>query len=166
MGLLLPTTCLRARDSRIRARCTVSVLPTLLRALLLISLLLTPPAQSDRPSGAGDRGMGYRLGWLPYWRSEDDVQSRGLHRLRLLLAAMPLLAGVYAAYEATSPGLEPSTFVIELARRLPLALILAIAVYCLVSIVSAILLRLHRVSIAAQAERNEVKRPRSWRLIR
>jgi hypothetical protein len=111
-------------------------------------------------------GAKVHLGWMPYWRSEDDVQSRGLHRLRLLLVAMPLLAGVYAAYEATSPGLDPSTFVIELARRLPLALILAIAVYCLVSIVSAILLRLHGVSIAAQAERNEVKRPRSWRLIR
>ena len=87
-------------------------------------------------------------------------------RLRLLLAAMPLLAGAYEAYEAASPGLEPYTFVTELARRLPLALILAIAVYCLASIVSAILLRLHRVSTAAQAERNEVKQPRSWRLIR
>jgi hypothetical protein len=93
------------------------------------------------------------------------MQSRGLHRLRLLLAAMPLLAGVYEAYEAASPGLEPSKLVIELARRLPLALILAIAVYCLVSIVSAVLVRLHRVSIAAHAERDEVKRPRSWRLI-
>ena len=78
------------------------------------------------------------------------------HRLRLLLAAMPLLAGVYEGYEAASPGFEPSTFVIELAHRLPLALIIAIAVYCLVSMVSAVLLRLHHVSIAAQAERNEV----------
>ena len=46
-------------------------------------------------------------------------------RLRLFLAAMPLLAGVYEAYEAASPGFEPSTFGLELARRLPLALILA-----------------------------------------
>ena len=85
-------------------------------------------------------------------------------RLRLLLAAMPLLAGVYEAYEAANPGFEPSTFGLELARRLPLALLLAIAVYCLFGIVSAVLLRLHHVSIAAQAERNEVKPPRSWRL--
>ena len=94
------------------------------------------------------------------------MQSRGPHRLRLLSAAMPLLAGVYEAYEAASPGLKVSNFFVELARRLPLALSLAIAVYCLVSIVSAVLLRLHRVSIAAHAERNEVKQPRSWRLIR
>ena len=109
--------------------------------------------------------MGYRLGWLPFW-SGDDMQTRGLHRLRLLFAGMPVLAGVYEAYEAASPGLKFSTFAAELARRLPLALILAVAVYCLVSLVSAVLLRLHRVSIAAHAERNEVKRPRSWRLMR
>ena len=83
-----------------------------------------------------------------------------------MLAAMPLLAGVYEAYEAASPGFEPSTFGLELARRLPLALILAMAVYCLVGMVSAVLLRLHHVSITAQAERNEVRRPRSWHLKR
>jgi len=87
-------------------------------------------------------------------------------RLRLLLAAMPLLAGVYEAYEAASPGFEPSTFGLELARRLPLALILAMAVHCLIGILNAVLLRLRHVSVAAQAERNEVKRPRSWRLKR
>ena len=86
-------------------------------------------------------------------------------RLRLFLAAMPLLAGVYE-YEAASPGFEPSTFGLELARRLPLALILAMAVHCLIGILNAVLLRLRHVSIAAQAERNEVKRPRSWRLKR
>ena len=42
------------------------------------------------------------------------MQSRGPHRLRLLLAAMPLLAGVYEAYGAVSPGLH-SIFFVELA---------------------------------------------------
>ena len=82
-------------------------------------------------------------------------------RLRLLLAAMPLLAGVYEAYEAANPGFDPSTFGLELARRLPLALILAIAVYCLFGIVSAALLRLRgntgavlRLSSRSQIQRS------------
>jgi hypothetical protein len=103
------------------------------------------------------------------------MQSRGFHRLRLLLAAMPLLAGVYEAYAVASPDLEHqqviawlATFVNKLALRLPLALILAIVVYGLVNVVGAVLLRLRRVSVAAQAARNEIElsRPRSWRMMR
>ena len=61
--------------------------------------------------------------------------SRGFHRLRLLLAAMPLLAGVYEAYAAEN------AFFSELVLRLPLALIMAIVVYGLVSVVGAVLFR-------------------------
>ena len=86
--------------------------------------------------------------------------SRGFHRLRLLLAAMPLLAGVYEAYAAANADLEQqqvitwlSAFFSELVLRLPLALFMAIVVYGLVSVVGAVLLRLDRVSVAAQAAR-------------
>jgi hypothetical protein len=81
---------------------------------------------------------------------------------------MPLLAGVYEAYAVASPDLELTTFFSNLALRLPLALILAIVVYGLVSVVGAVLLRLHRVSVAAQAARNEIElsRPRTWRMMR
>ncbi len=72
-------------------------------------------------------------------------ESHGFHRLRLLLAAMPLLAGVYEAYAAEN------AFFSELMLRLPLALIMAIVVYGLVSVVGAVLLRLDRVTVAAQA---------------
>ena len=94
--------------------------------------------------------------------------GRGFHRIRLLLAAMPLLAGVYEAYAAASPELRLTTFFSNLALRLPLALILAIVVYGLVSVVGAVLLRLDRVSVAAQAARNkiELSRPRTWRMMR
>jgi hypothetical protein len=95
--------------------------------------------------------------------------SRGFHRLRLLLVAMPLLAGLYEAY-AASPALEHQqaiawlpTFVSQLALRLPLALILALVVYGLVTVVGAVLLRLHDVSIAAQAARNKIALSRPTR---
>lgn len=100
----------------------------------------------------------------------DDMQRRGFHRLRLFLAAMPLLAGVYEAYARASPALEHQqviawlpTFVGKLALRLPLAIILALFVYGLVTVVYAFLLRLHHASIAAQAARNkiELSRPRT-----
>jgi hypothetical protein len=93
------------------------------------------------------------------WRS-------GFNLLRLLLVAMPLLAGVYDAYDATSrdskhePVIAWSiTFVEKLATRLPLTLILAFVVYGLVSVVGSVLWRLHGMSIAAQAARHAVERP-------
>ena len=107
--------------------------------------------------------------------STSQRVSRGFHRLRLLLAAMPLLAGVYEAYAAANADLEQqqvitwlSTFFSELVLRLPLALFLAIVVYGLVSVVGAVFLRLDRVSVAAQAARNkiELSRPHAWRMMR
>ena len=58
---------------------------------------------------------------------------------------MPLLAGVYEAYAAEN------AFFSELALHLPLALFMAFVVYGLVSVVGAVLLRLDRVTVAAQA---------------
>jgi len=93
------------------------------------------------------------------WRS-------GFKQLRLLLVAMPLLAGVYEAYDAASRDLEHEpvvawsiTFVEKLATRLPLTLILVFVVYGLVSVVGAVLWRLHGTSIAAQAARHAVETP-------
>jgi len=72
--------------------------------------------------------------------------SRDFRRLRLMLTAMPLLAWVYEAYAVASPDLEHqqiiawlTTFVNKLALRLPLALILAIVVYSVVSVLGAVL---------------------------
>jgi hypothetical protein len=73
--------------------------------------------------------------------------SRGFHRFPLLVATIPLLAGVYEAYAAAN------AFFSELLLRLPLALFMAFVVYCLVSVVGAVLLRLNRASVAAQAAR-------------
>ena len=75
--------------------------------------------------------------------------SRGFHRFRLLVATMPLLAGVYEAYAAAN------AFFSELLLRLPLALFMAFVVYCLVSVVGAVFLRLDRASVAAQAARHD-----------
>ena len=68
--------------------------------------------------------------------------AKWVKQLRLLLVAMPLLAGVYEAYDAASRDLEHEpviawsiTFVEKLATRLPLTLILAFVVYGLVSVV-------------------------------
>ena len=81
---------------------------------------------------------------------------------------MPLLAGIYDAYTA-SGGLDHdqslgwvTAFFSELALRIPLALILAFVVYGFVSLVGAVLLRLHRASVAAQASRHQIElsRPR------
>jgi hypothetical protein len=75
---------------------------------------------------------------------------------------MPVLAGVYDVFDAASHASEQNawwtTFFDKLATRLPLALILAIIVYGLVTAVAAILHRLHGVSVAAQAARKTIER--------
>ena len=76
---------------------------------------------------------------------------------------MPLLAGVYEAYAVATRALEHQqvawlpTFVWKLTLRLPLSIILALFVYGLVTVVGAVLLRLHNSSIAAQAGRNKIE---------
>ena len=84
-------------------------------------------------------------------------------RLRLFLAAMPLLAGLHEAFAAAGRAMEQqpsvdwlSTFCNELALRLPISLILAFAVFVLVSAGSAFLSRLHGASGAAQAARYDI----------
>jgi hypothetical protein len=79
---------------------------------------------------------------------------------------MPLLAGVYEAYEAASRNSEHevaitwlASFVDELATRLPLMLILAFVVYGLVSMVGSVLWWLNGASIAAQAARHAIETP-------
>jgi hypothetical protein len=72
---------------------------------------------------------------------------------------MPLLAGMYEAYAAASSG-SLSSFVDELAPRLPLTLILALIVYVLVTLSGAIFSRLNGVSVAAQAARYPIERSR------
>lgn len=97
--------------------------------------------------------------------------NRGYTQLRILLSAMPFLAGLYDAY-TVSHGSIDSIFFSELAPRLPLALILASVVYGFVSLVGAFLLRLHGASVAAQASRHQIElaRPRDrhgrWRVIK
>ena len=72
-----------------------------------------------------------------------QLSTRGFDQLRLLLAAMPLVAGVYAAAVASS---DSRPFFNEMDRRLPFALILAFVIYVLVSVAGLVFLRLHRVS--------------------
>lgn len=83
------------------------------------------------------------------------------HPIRPLFTAMPLVAAVYDAYSAAGhgSGLEMlNAFVERLATVLPLALIMGALVYGLVSVVGALLSRLHGASIAAQAARHEIER--------
>jgi hypothetical protein len=82
-------------------------------------------------------------------------------RLRLFLAAMPLLAGVHEAFAAASR--DPlqqgivwfSAFCNELAIRLPLSLILALTVFALIGAAAAFLSRLDGASVSAQAARHD-----------
>jgi hypothetical protein len=79
--------------------------------------------------------------------------SRGFHRLGLLYAAIPVLAGVYDAYELAADYLEQQHAINWLAifvPRLCLALILAFVVYALFRAAGSVLVRLHRVALAAQ----------------
>jgi hypothetical protein len=84
-------------------------------------------------------------------------------RLRLFLAAMPLLAGLHEAFTAAGRAQEQqqgldwlSTFCSELALRLPISLILALAVFVLFSAATAFLSRLDGASVSAQAARHDI----------
>lgn len=84
-------------------------------------------------------------------------------RLRLFLAAMPLLAGLHEAFAAAGRHMEQqqgidwlSTVCNEIALRLPLSLILAFVVFAVISAATAFLLRLHSASVAAQAARHDI----------
>ncbi len=76
---------------------------------------------------------------------------------------MPLLAGLHEAFDAAGRDLEQqqgigwlSTVCNELALRLPLSLILAFAVFAVVSAATAFLSRLHGASVAAQGARHDI----------
>ena len=84
-------------------------------------------------------------------------------RLRFSLAAMPLLAGMCEAIVAAGRIMAQqrgnawlSTFGYELALRLPLSLILAFAVFAIISAAIALLSRLDGASVAAQAARHDI----------
>jgi hypothetical protein len=84
-------------------------------------------------------------------------------RLRLFLAAMPLLAGLHEAIMAAGRHMEQqhgidwfSTFCGEAAVRLPLSLVMSFAVFALVSAAGALLLRLGGASLSAQAARHNI----------
>ena len=84
-------------------------------------------------------------------------------RLRLFLAAMPLLAGLNEAFAAAGhdmehqPGIDwLSKFCNELALRLPLSLILAFTVFALMGAAGAFLSRLDGASVSAQAARHDI----------
>jgi hypothetical protein len=83
-------------------------------------------------------------------------------QLRLFLAAMPLLAGLQEAFVAASHDVEQQgidwlgTFCSEVALRVPISLILAFAIFALVSAAGALLLRLDGASVSAQAARNNI----------
>ena len=89
-------------------------------------------------------------------RTADRI-SRVFHRLGLLYAVIPVLAGIYVAYELAR-GLEQQrtidwlTIVInELLPRLGLSLLLAFFVYGLFRAAGLFVVRLDRVSLAAHA---------------
>jgi hypothetical protein len=76
--------------------------------------------------------------------------SRGFHRLGILYAAIPVLAGVYDAYEVAAHYLEQKQTIDWLVPRLGLALILAFVVYALFRAAGLVLVRLHCVALATQ----------------
>jgi hypothetical protein len=84
-------------------------------------------------------------------------------RLRFFLAAMPLLAGLHEAFTATARHVEQqqgihwfSTFCGEVAVRLPISVVLAVAIFALVSAADALLFKLGSVSVSAQAARHNI----------
>jgi hypothetical protein len=84
-------------------------------------------------------------------------------QFRLVLAAIPVLAGLHEAFIAADryveqqPGIDwLSTFCSEAALRLPISLLLAIVVFALISAASALLLRLEHASVSAQAARHDI----------
>jgi hypothetical protein len=89
-------------------------------------------------------------------RAADRI-SRVFHRLGLLYAAIPVLAGIFVAYELAR-GLEQQgtvdwlTIVIdELLPRLGLSLLVAFFVYGLFRAAGLFVVRLDGVSLALQA---------------
>ena len=88
--------------------------------------------------------------------STAEKINRRFHRLGLLYASIPVLAGVYAAYEVATHGLQQQhainwrdIFIDGVLRRLSLTLLIAFVVYCLLRVVGSIVLRLDRVSSVA-----------------
>ena len=87
-------------------------------------------------------------------------RRNGLNGVRLLLALMPLLAGLYEAYAAASRVADKAfltwlvSFFDELATRMPLMLILALVVFGIVTMIGAFLSRLEGASFTAQAARD------------
>jgi hypothetical protein len=84
-------------------------------------------------------------------------------QLRLFLAGMPLLAGLHEAFTAAGRHVEQhqginwfSTFCGEAAVRLPISLVLAFAIFALVSAAGALLLRLDGASVSAEAARYNI----------
>jgi hypothetical protein len=76
---------------------------------------------------------------------------------------MPLLAGLHEAFTAAARHVEQqqgihwfSTFCGEVAVRLPISLVLAVAIFALVSAADALLLKLGGVSVSAQAARHNI----------
>lgn len=79
-----------------------------------------------------------------------------------LLAAIPLLAAVYDAYDAPNHSFAQQ-FLADLAPRLAIALIVALVVYGAASALRILILRLNRVSDVAQFARSRVALPPpSW----
>jgi hypothetical protein len=88
--------------------------------------------------------------------STAEKINRRFHRLGLLYASVPVLAGVYAAYEVATHGLQQQhainwrdIFIDGVLRRLSLTLLIAFVVYCLLRVVGSVVLRLDRVSSVA-----------------
>ena len=92
-------------------------------------------------------------------------RRNGLNGVRLLLALMPLLAGLYEAYAAASRVADKAfltwlvSFFDELATRMPLMLILALVVFGIVTMIGALLSRLEGASFTAQAAREPSEMP-------
>jgi hypothetical protein len=81
--------------------------------------------------------------------STAEKINRRFHRLGLLYAFIPVLAGVYAAYEVATHGLQQQhainwrdIFIDGVLLRLSLTLLIAFVVYCLLRVVGSIVLRL------------------------
>jgi hypothetical protein len=93
-------------------------------------------------------------------------------QLRLFLAAMPLLAGLHEAFTAAGRHVEQqqgidwfSTFCGEAAVRLPISLVVAFAIFALVSAAGALLLRLDGASVSAQAARHNIDLKRNTTVV-
>jgi hypothetical protein len=81
------------------------------------------------------------------------MSSRRFHGLALFYAAIPVLAGTYSAYEVATTQLESRhaiNWLTIFVPRLSLTLILALMVYGAFRAVGSVLVRLHRIALAAQ----------------